>query len=170
MSSTGAWVSFQIVESFGAGLGIGAMLPALLAPLTDKDTALATATWGFMRSFGVLWGVAIAGTTYTTRTAQLARGGAISDAVVAAKFMAGGAYGAEDDFLHSYSQQTRDQIIWVQNAALRRSWQVAIAFGAVGFIAVAVMKQIPLREKNDTDFGMVKNNEKFGEEDATGTA
>ena len=170
-SSTGAWVGFQVVESFGAGFGMGAMLPALLAPLTDKDTALATATWGFMRSFGVLWGVAIAGTIYTTRAAQLARGGAISDAAVAAEFMAGGAYGAaEDDFLHSLSQQTRAQVIWVQNTALRRSWQVAVAFGAVGFIAAAVMKQIPLREKNDTDFGMVDKKDKPSEEDAKGVA
>jgi MFS family permease len=66
-SSTGAWVGFQVLESFGAGLAMAAMLPALLAPLTDKDTALATGTWGFMRSFGVMWGVAVAGNIYTNR-------------------------------------------------------------------------------------------------------
>ncbi|KAK4955472.1 hypothetical protein LTR66_013425, partial [Elasticomyces elasticus] len=37
-SSTGAWVGFQVLESFGAGFGMAAMLPALLAPLTDRDT------------------------------------------------------------------------------------------------------------------------------------
>jgi hypothetical protein len=61
--------------------------------------------------------------------------------------MAGGAYGpAGDDFLHSLSQQTRTQIIWVQNTALRRSWQIIMAFGAVGFVTSIVMKLIPLRE------------------------
>lgn len=155
-SDTETWVGLQIIESFGAGFGMGAMLPALLAPLTDKDTALATATWGFMRSFGVLWGVAIAGTVYTTRAAQLAREGAISDGTVAGEFTTGGAYGAaEDNFLRSLSPQTRVQVVRVQNTALHRSWQVAIAFAAMGFIAAAVMKQIPLREKNDTDFGMM---------------
>lgn len=43
-SSVGAWVGCQIIESAGAGLAIPALLPALLAPSTDKDTALATGT------------------------------------------------------------------------------------------------------------------------------
>lgn len=169
-SSTGAWVGFQVLESFGAGFGMGALLPALLAPLTDEDTALATATWGFMRSFGILWGVAVAGTIYTNRAAQLARSGAISDASVAANFMEGGAYGAaEVHFLDSLLTQTRAEVIEVQSTALQRSWQIAIAFGAVGLIAAAAMKQIPLRKENDTEFGMVAGKDKRMEEEAKGT-
>ena len=164
-------MGFQVLESFGAGFGMGAMLPALLAPLTDKDTALATATWGFMRSFGVLWGVAIAGTIYTNRAAELARGGAISDPVVAAEFSEGGAYGAaQAEFLDSLGAQTRVEVIRVQSTALQRSWQVAIAFGGVGLIAAAIMKQVPLRDKNDTDFGMVDKKDKPAEEEARYTA
>ncbi|KAK2794963.1 hypothetical protein FQN52_006842 [Onygenales sp. PD_12] len=170
-SSTGAWVGFQVLESFGAGFGMAAMLPALLAPLSDKDTALATATWGFMRSFGVMWGVAIAGTIYTSRAAELVRGGAIGDPAVAAGFKAGGAYGAaQAHFLDSLPAQTRAEVIWVQSTALQRSWQVAIAFGGVGLLAAAIMKQIPLREKNDTDFGMVDKKDKPAEEEARDAA
>jgi MFS family permease len=170
-SSTGMWVGVQVLESFGAGFGMGAMLPALLAPLTDKDTAQATATWGFMRSFGVMWGVAIAGSIYTSRAAELARLGAISDTAVAAQFMVGGAYGAaEVDFLDTLSAQTRDQVIHVQSTALQRSWQVAIAFGAAGLIAAAAIKQIPLRKENDTEFGMTESKDKANEEEASGTA
>lgn len=169
-SSAGAWVGFQVIESFGAGFGMGAMLPALLASLSDKDTAVATATWGFMRSFGVLWGVAIAGTTYTNRAAQLARSGAISDKIVAAQFMTGGAYAAaEVDFLDTLSAQTRAQVISVQSTALQRSWQVAIAFGGVGFIAAALLKQVPLRRENDTEFGMTESKDKPTDEEAKGT-
>ena len=147
------------------------MLPALLASLTDKDTAVATATWGFMRSFGVLWGVAIAGTVYTNRAAQLARSGTISDTTVAALFMTGGAYGAaEVDFLDTLSAQTRAQVISVQSTALQRSWQVAIAFGGVGLIAAALLKQVPLRSENDTEFGMTESKDKPMEEEAKGTA
>ncbi|KAF2868540.1 major facilitator superfamily domain-containing protein [Massariosphaeria phaeospora] len=166
-SSAGAWIGFQVLESFGAGFGMGALLPALLAPLTDKDTALATATFAFMRSFGVMWGVAVAGAVYTSRAAQLAGLGAISDTAVAAQFMAGGAYGAaEVGFLDSLPAQTRAQVISVQSNALQRSWQVAIAFGAVGLIAAAVIKQIPLRKENSTDFGMVEIKDKPTEEEA----
>lgn len=170
-SGTGAWVGFQVVESFGAGLTLAVLLPALLAPLTDKDTALATGTWAFMRSFGIMWGVAIASTIYSNRAAQLAGSGAISsDAEVAAQFMAGGAYtAAEPDFMDSLSAQARADVIAVQSSALRRSWQVAIGFGAAGLIAAAVMRQVPLRKENDTDFGMVEKQDKPTEEEARGT-
>jgi MFS family permease len=157
-SSIGAWVGFQVVESVGAGICIATFLPALLAPLSDRDTALATATWAFMRSFGITWGVAIAGAVHSNRAAQLAEAGAISDPTVAAGFAAGHAYGyASDEFLDSVPVQLRAEVVSVQSRALQRSWQVAIAFGAVGFIGALVLKQIPLRKELETnDFGMVE--------------
>ena len=84
--------------------------------------------------------------------------------------MAGGAYrAAEVDFLDSLSAQTRAQVISVQSTALQRSWQVAIAFGAVGLIAAALMEQMPLREENDTDFGMIQKKDKPIVEEARDT-
>jgi MFS family permease len=170
-SSTGAWVGFQVVESFGAGFGMAAMLPAVLAPLTDKDTAVATSVWGFFRTFGIMWGVAVGGAVYTSRSAQLAAAGAISsNATVAARFIAGGAYSsAELQFLNSLSAQTRAEVIAVQTRALQRSWQVAIGFGALGLIAAALVKEIPLRKENNTEFGMVEKEDKPTEEEAKST-
>lgn len=161
-SSTGAWVGFQVVESFGSGFGMAAMLPALLAPLEDKDTAVATSVWAFFRTFGVMWGVAVGGAVYTSRAAQLAAAGAISsNATVAAQFMAGEAYASADhQFLDSLSAQTRAEVVAVQSSALQRSWQVAIGFGAAGFIAAAMLKSIPLRKENTTEFGMVEKEDK----------
>ncbi len=105
------------------------------------------------------------GPSTPSRAAQLAGSGAIgSDAKVAAYFMAGGAYAAaEPHFLDSLSAQTRAEVIAVQNDALRRSWQVAIGFGAAGLIAAAVIKQVQLRKENDTDFGMVEKEDKLTE-------
>jgi MFS family permease len=165
-SSTAAWVGYQVVESAGAGFGMAVLLPALLAPLTDRDTALATATWAFLRVFGIVWGVAVAGTIYTNRTAQLASQGAIaSNATVAAQFAAGGAYGAASlEFIDSLSPATRAEVVAVQNSALQRSWQVAIGFAAVGFVAACVIKEIPLRKELDTDYGMVDEKDKPTEE------
>jgi hypothetical protein len=156
--STGAWVGFQVIESFGAGLAMPTLLPALLAPLTDKDTALATGTWGFMRSVGVTLGVAVAGTIFSNRAAQLARSGAISsNETVTAEFMAGAAYqDATAHFLDSLSAGTRAQVVSVQSSALRRTWQVAIAFGALGLIAAIVLKEVPLRKELDSDFGILE--------------
>ena len=160
-STTGAWVGFQIIESLGTGLAIPVLLPALLAPLTDGDTALATGTWAFMRSFGVTWGVAIAGVVYSNRAKQLTRSGAITDPAVAVQFESGGAYrDATAEFLDSLSEKTRDEVIRVQSSALQRSWQVAIAFGAVGFLVAALLKEVPLRKELDTEFGIVEEKDK----------
>lgn len=165
-STTGARVGFQVVESFGAGFGMAALLPALLAPLTDGDTAAATSAWAFFRAFGVMWGVAVGGAVYTSRAAQLAAAGAIgSDEAVAAQFVAGGAYAAaEPGFLDALGARTRAEVVAVQEAALRRSWQVAIGFGALGVIAAALMKEVPLRTENKTEFGMVEKESKSDEE------
>ncbi|KAK8011685.1 methylenomycin A resistance protein [Apiospora arundinis] len=154
-SGTGAWVGFQAIESVGAGLAIPTLLPALLAPLTDADTALATGTWAFMRSFGVVWGVAIAGTVFNNRAVQLAP--AIGNATVAAGFEAGGAYqAATAQFLDSLSAETRAQVVGVQSLALELSWQVAIAFAAAGFLIAVVLKETPLRKELSSEFGMTE--------------
>ncbi|KAK7998428.1 hypothetical protein PG989_006468 [Apiospora arundinis] len=154
-SGTGAWVGFQVIESVGAGLAIPTLLPALLAPLTDADTALATGTWAFMRSFGVVWGVAIAGTVFNNRAVQLAP--AIGNATVAAGFEAGGAYqAATAQFLDSLSAETRAQVVGVQSLALELSWQVAIAFAAAGFLIAVVLKETPLRKELSSEFGMTE--------------
>ena len=156
-SSVGAWIGFQIIESAGAGLAIPVLLPALLAPLTDKDTALATGTWAFMRSFGVTWGVAIAATVFSNRAEGLAGSGTITDAKVAAEFMNGEAYqDATASFLKSLSAETRAQVIAVQNTSLQRSWQVAIAFAGLGFLVTAILKEVPLRKELDSSFGMAE--------------
>lgn len=168
-SSTGAWVGFQIIESAGAGLAVPVLLPALLAPLTDKDTALATGTWAFMRSFGVTWGVTIAGAIFSNRAEQLARAGAISDEAVTADFVAGGAYrDATAAFVDSLSEEIRAQVVSVQSRSLQRSWQVAIAFAGLGLVVAAFLKEVPLRKKLDTEFGITEKTEKTDREKDAG--
>lgn len=170
-SNTGSWVGFQIIESVGAGLAIPTLLPALLAPLTDSDTALATGIWASVRSFGVTWGVAIAGTVFNNRSEQLARSGAIANAKVAAEFAGGAAYqDATATFLESLSAETRAQVIGVQSSSLRRSWQVAIAFGVLGFLVALFIGEVPLRKELETEFGMTekgKTHDDMGDKEVT---
>ncbi len=53
-SSITKWIIFQIIFALGAGLVLTALLPAIQAPLSDHETAVATATWGFVQSFGFI--------------------------------------------------------------------------------------------------------------------
>lgn len=155
-STTAAWVGFQMISSFGTGLAMPALLPAMLAPLTDGDTALATGTWAFMRSFGTVWGVAIAGTVFSNRAEELARAGGIaSNAMVAAQFAAGDSFQmATKTFLDSLSGETRTEVISLQSRALKRSWQVAVAFAGLGFVAALFLKEVPMRTELETDYGI----------------
>jgi hypothetical protein len=89
-SSTATWVIFQIIEAGGAGMVVPILLPAVLAPLTEADTALATATWSFLRAFGLTWGTAIPAAIFANRFEQSS--GSISDPTVVAALSGGQAY------------------------------------------------------------------------------
>ncbi|OKL60771.1 hypothetical protein UA08_04445 [Talaromyces atroroseus] len=154
-SSTAKWVIFQVIESAGAGLAIPTLLPAVQAELTDADNALSTATWAFIRSFGLIWGTTIPAAIFNNRVDELSA--QISDPAVVAALVGGKAYEhATADFLETLSRNTRAQVISVFSASLRRTWQVAIAFAALGFLLVILEKEVPLRRILDTEYGMTE--------------
>jgi hypothetical protein len=43
------------IDALGAGIILPVILPAIQAPLTETDTALATSNWSFFRAFGMIW-------------------------------------------------------------------------------------------------------------------
>ena len=159
-SSTAEWVIYQAIEAAGAGLIIPALLPAVQAPLTDADTALATSTWAFVRSFGLVWGATIPAAIFNNRFDQLAPGRIQNPAVVT--LLSGGkAYQhATRQFLDSLPKEISAQVTSVMLASLRRTWQVAIGFAGFGFVLVSLEREIKLRQELDTEFGMVTKEEK----------
>ena len=50
---------FQIIAGVRGVLALTATLPAVQAPLAEADVAIATASWGFARAFGSIWGAVI---------------------------------------------------------------------------------------------------------------
>ncbi len=130
-SSTGAWVGYQIIESAGTGLVIATLLPAVMAPLTDADTALATAAWSFVRSFGLTWGTAIPGAIFNNRFGILAKTH-ITDAALREQLRSGQAYEhATKAFRDSLPPVSRAQFVWVLNESVRSTWWAAIAFAGL---------------------------------------
>lgn len=153
-SSTGKWVGYQILAGAGAGLVIPTLLPAIMAPLSEADTALATATWAFLRSFGLTWGTAIPAAIFNNRVAALA--GRIADPQVRAEVTGGRAYEhAVASFVNSLEPETKAQFISVLSDGLKRIWEIAIAFAAFGFFMVALEKEYKLRDELETEYGMV---------------
>ncbi|KAI3317861.1 major facilitator superfamily protein [Xylariaceae sp. AK1471] len=153
-SSTGQWVGFQIVSAAGAGVIIPTLLPAVMAPLSDSDTAVATATWSFLRSFGLTWGAALPAAVFNNRFDQIANT-SITNEALKQQVTGGRAYEhATSVFLKTLDPDAKRQFITTVVGALKENWQVAIAFGGLGFLLVSFEKTLELREQLDTEFGM----------------
>ncbi|KAL9102566.1 MAG: hypothetical protein Q9187_009107 [Circinaria calcarea] len=165
-SSTAEWVIFQAIEAAGAGLVIPVLLPAVQAELTEADTALATSTWAFVRSFGLVWGATVPAAIFNNRFDQLSD--RITNPAVVAELSGGQAYErATQIFLDSLPSDgvTRSQVVSAFSDSLKQTWQVAIAFAALGFLLVIVEREVKLRKELDTEFGIAEKEKKSSNEE-----
>lgn len=92
-SSKAAWVCFQVIASGGIGLIFTASLPSTLSALPESDVAVATGTYSFVRTFGLVWGVTIASTVFNGQVNSYL--GSISDASLLVLLADGAAYSHE---------------------------------------------------------------------------
>jgi EmrB/QacA subfamily drug resistance transporter len=158
------WVVFQMVDAIGRGLLLPTVLPAIMASLPDSDTAAATGMYSFLRSFGFVWGVTIPGTIFNTQFDRHAS--RISDMKVRQELGSGRAYqSVSGSYLKTLSPTSHQQVLSVYQDALKAVWIAALAFGATGFVAVAIEKHIPLRTELDTKYGMEDEKSKDSEEE-----
>lgn len=153
-SSTAEWVCLQILPSIGAGMVLDTLLPAFQAGVEEADSAAAAASWSFVRSFGNIWGVAIPGAIfniYTTRyAAQI-----ITDQTAKSSLQNGDAYSsATRDFVESFAEPTRSQIIEVFTRALSKVFLIGIVFPGIAFILAFVEREVKLRTDLKSEFGL----------------
>ncbi|KAL9130698.1 MAG: hypothetical protein Q9217_001177 [Psora testacea] len=152
-SSTAVWVIFQIFAAAGSGLVVPALLPAAQAELPESDTATATATWAFVRSFGAIWGISIPAAIFNNQFDNLLY--RISDAPLRGLLSGGQAYSrASRDFINSFPTGLRQELIGVYSDSLKLVWQVGIAFSGLSFLLVFLEKEIKLRTTLETEFGL----------------
>ncbi|GLI77205.1 hypothetical protein PoHVEF18_005491 [Penicillium ochrochloron] len=152
-SSTATWVLVQIVTGFFSNLVLPCLLPAVQAGLSEKDTAAATAFWGFVRSFGIIWGVTIPAAIFNNRFGGLLH--TISDPAVRELLSAGQAYErASKAFVNSYSDPVRSEIINAYSESLKRTWQISIALAAVAFLVVFLERDVMMRTTVESEYGL----------------
>ncbi|KAK1594658.1 major facilitator superfamily transporter [Colletotrichum navitas] len=152
-SSPVRWVLFQILTGSSIGLCLNTLLPALQATLPESDVAAATGTWAFLRSFGNVWGIAIPVTVFNDRFLRLA--GDITDDKIRSEFSGGHAYElGTREVLSRLDPVTQSQVISVYVRSLQVVWIVAAAFAGIGFLSSLFEKEIQLRTKLDTKYGM----------------
>lgn len=102
------------------------------------------------------WGTAIPAAIFNNRFDQVAPD-RIDNQPIVKQLIGGQAYEhATAVFLRALPPETRDQFKEVLTESLKRTWYVAIAFSALGFLLVILEKEIPLRQELDTEYGMVE--------------
>ncbi|KAF7930902.1 hypothetical protein EAE99_004152 [Botrytis elliptica] len=153
-SSTAQWICLQILPSVGAGMVLDTLLPAVQAGVAEVDSAAVTASWSFVRSFGNIWGVAIPSAVlniYSTRYADEI----ITDPTARLALQNGNVYSsATREFIESFSEPTRSQIIGVFTKALSKVFLVGMVFPILAFLLSFWEREVKLRKVLETEFGL----------------
>lgn len=154
-SGRAAWICFQILSSGGTGIIFTATLPSTLAPLREADVAVATATYSFVRSFGLVWGVTMASIVFNGLVNKNLA--SVGDPTIRAIMDDGAAYSyASGGLIPSLPSDTRKEVINLYVQALRAVWLVVAAISCLGFCCVFIEKQVELRKNHTTEFGLAK--------------
>ncbi|KAE8406640.1 major facilitator superfamily domain-containing protein [Aspergillus pseudonomiae] len=152
--SLSLWVCFQLLFSVGAGLLAGITLPAMQAPLDESLVAVSTGVWSFARGFGSVWGVTIPSAVYNNQCRKHAR--SITNPAIGHYLIRGRAYQYSTNALLASIQDpvSREQVVQVFQKSLRTVWLVAIVFAGLGLVVTLVEKEVNLRDKLNTRFGL----------------
>ncbi|KAF2253606.1 MFS general substrate transporter [Trematosphaeria pertusa] len=152
-SSTASWAGFQILMAIGAGVVLTALLPAIQAPLSEEDTAASSAMWGFVQSFGFIWGAAIPSAIFNSRSRSLAQETSIMEVKTLLKDGSAYEHGVRA-FLITLSPSARDEAIRILSQSVRFTWMVSLAFTGCGFLLACSIREIPLRTELETKYGL----------------
>lgn len=147
------WILFQLVTGLFGNMLIPAILPAIQAGLEETDAAAATAFWGFVRSFGIIWGITIPAAVLNARFDSLAYH--ISDPTLRASLTGGKAYEkASASFIKAITGSARDELVGGYAGALTRVWEVAMIFPSLALIFVFLERKIDMRTTINSEFGL----------------
>ncbi|KAH8897383.1 MFS general substrate transporter [Thozetella sp. PMI_491] len=147
------WATFQIVIALGIGSVIDTLLPAFQAPVSEADQAAATSTWGFIRAFGAIWGVAIPAVIFNNCIeANLSL---VSDTGARQLLAGGGAYQqAGAAFVQQFDPVVQAEIRALYRMALSRVFWIGAIFAGLACILVPIEREVPLRKQLETDYGL----------------
>ena len=148
-----AWICYQIIASIGTGVIFTVTLSSTLASLHESDVAVATGTYSFVRSFGLVWGVIMAAVVFSSQVdANLS---SIQDPAIRSALKDGQAYSlASGESVAGLSFDTKGEVIKVYVEALRAVRPTVAAVSCLGFCFVFIQTHVPLRKEHKTAFGL----------------
>jgi len=151
-TSKGKWVGFQLIEGVGLGVLYAAPQFPILAPLPVNKVAHGLALFTFVRAYSQTWGVAI-GATILQNELKKKLPSAFLDTfgdkgVQIAYAIIPEIKGLDEPLQSEVRQGFAD--------ALKVVWYVMAALSVAGALTVIPMKEIPLHEVTDEDWGMAE--------------
>ncbi|KAI1111522.1 major facilitator superfamily domain-containing protein [Nemania sp. NC0429] len=159
---TGTWIGIQLVAAAGAGFIFTVTLPSTLAPLSEADVAVATGTYSFVRSLGLVWGATMSAIIFNNQVdAHL---GTLSDPSYRPLLAEGAAYTfASGPGMQSLPATIRAEVIHIYVEAMRIVWLVFVGVSSLGFLVTFLEKHVELRTENTSEFGLVGEKTTTGE-------
>ncbi|PWN44337.1 MFS general substrate transporter [Ceraceosorus guamensis] len=144
------WVIIQLVPGFGVGALYALTLPPIQSSLPVVELAHATATFAFCRSLGSVFGIAF---TTTIFVAQVDPKLAAIPGAAEAGLRGSTALGFATE-LHRLPAELQPPVIDAFMSALRSAFLLLVPCAAIGLIASFFVKELPLPDFNESDYGI----------------
>jgi MFS family permease len=147
-SSLAEVVVLQCIAAGGFGILMTTVLPAVQGSLPEKDTAIATAAWGFLRAVGGIWGVGVPATIFDNQF-QKYLVSHVSNAQILDSLNGGSAYArVSGSYIKSLPLPFRAEVISTYVDALKIVWAMAAGLSGISFLLCFLEKEIPMRTTN----------------------
>lgn len=161
-SSVARWVGLQVLATAGIGVLYTAPIFTVLAPLPIERNASAIALFSFVRNFGYTWGVTIAATVLQNELKRTL------PAAFAALFPSGVeiAYAAIP-VIRTLDEPLRTEVKNAFAESMSVVWKVMAGIGGLGFLSLALIREIPMQVATDDRFGLHEGEKILDEEKAT---
>ncbi|GAA6025386.1 hypothetical protein JCM11491_002701 [Sporobolomyces phaffii] len=153
-SPKAAWVGYPIIVGFGVGMLYSASNFPILAPVTPAQQPFASAFYGFTRSFGQVFGIAIGSTVLQNRLNSLL------PAAFLDQFGSGDIAFAAIPVIKTLDEPLRTEVRRAFAESIRTIWQVVLAIACVGFVVSLAIKSLPLTMERDENWGMAEEPKK----------
>lgn len=154
-SSRAACIGYQVIASGGTGIIFTATLPSTLAALPESDVAVATGTYSFVRSFGLVWGATMASIAFNGEINSHIS--SVNDQTIRDLLIDGGAYAyaaVQHGGISDLPEPIQGQVINVYVRALKVVWWIVTSISVLGFLCTFIEKHVELRKSHSTEYGL----------------
>jgi Major Facilitator Superfamily len=149
-SSLAQVVIYQAISGVGGGVLLSTFLPAVQAAWPQSDSAVVSATWGYLRTFGSIWGAAVPAAIFNSRFMYYAEG--ISDVDIRNKLGGGNAYAhVSSSYLRSLPDSVRQEVIGAYLSTMKNLWEVCLGFCVFSLLLTFAEKDITMSTTLNSD-------------------